>query len=173
MSFKASCVRICFTCSHHLSAESTYDEANSLLIDYSVIFYLSLNHCSYPLEHIKSVLIFHGHFISQHFNFWPSTAVLYFLTWQSSPTAYFLYCFTLPHESWWVFKHHPLPKPVVQYNPGFFNTSTEWQVRFFRPGFFHFQFFHFCPLLSCAFSSPFVVLPEFFLCFMCTSNKGN
>jgi hypothetical protein len=73
--------------------------------------------------------------------------VLYFLTWQSSPTAYFLYCFALPHESSWVFKHHPLPKPVVQYNPGFFNTSTGWRVRFFMPGFFHFQFFHFCPLL--------------------------
>lgn len=147
MSFKAYCVSIGFTCCHRLSAKSTYAEANALLIDCLVIFCLSLNHCSHPLQHLKSVPIFHGYFISLHFQLLPSTAVFYFLTWQISQTAYFLHCFALLLESSWVFKHNPLPEPVVQYNPGFFNTSTGWRVGFYMPGCFHFQFFYFWPLL--------------------------
>jgi hypothetical protein len=42
------------------------------------------------------------------------------------------------------------------------------------PGFFHFQFFYFCPLLECPFSFPFVVLPVFFFvsCIQATREIG-
>ena len=96
MSFRAYCVSIGFTCCHCLSAESTYAEANALLIDCLVIFCLSLNRCSHPLKHLNHSSSFMAISSAYIFNFWPSTAVFYFLTWQSSQTAYFVHCFALP-----------------------------------------------------------------------------
>jgi len=155
MSFRAYCVSIGFTCCHCLSVKSTYAEANALLIDCLVIFCLSLNHCSHPLKHLKSIPIFHGYIISLHFQLLAIHCgiLLSNMAKQSNSLFCALLCFA--RESSWVFKHHPLPKPLVQYNPGFLNTLTGWSVGFYMPGFFSFIFVHFFnvllvfPLLSC------------------------
>jgi hypothetical protein len=98
MSFRAYFVSIGFTCCHCLSAKSTCAEANALLIDCFVIFCLSLNRCSHPLKHLKSILIFRGYIISLHFQLLAIHCgiLLCNMAEQSNSLFCALLCFALP-----------------------------------------------------------------------------
>lgn len=165
ISFRGYWVITDVTCCHQFSAESASVWTPSWPTDINAMFFLSMDHYSHLLAHIKFSLIF-----------WVISTALVSTTGlplqtcsfehvTTIQTFHFPYHHVLLHESPFNLKYHPLAKPAVQENHNSLNTVTEWRVGFRMPG-----QPYFCHFLSTCLAAPSfltAVLPGFLL-FTCT-----